>query len=79
VPAQSVSPAWQESAQLPPEQAKPAAQAVAQVPQWSRSVDRSAQTPPQLDSLVGQAVTLVVEPLQANCKAMTVTRAMRFI
>jgi hypothetical protein len=79
VPAQSVSPAWHESAQLPPVQVKPAGQAVAQAPQWSRSVERSAQIPPQLDSLVGQAVTLAVEPLQAICKAMTETRTMRFM
>jgi hypothetical protein len=66
VPLQLVNPAWQERAQVPPVQAKPAAQAVAQVPQWSRSVDRSAQVPPQSDSLAGQEGALAVELLQAS-------------
>src|SRR5690242_5767412 len=46
-PLQSVSDAWQESAQDPPEQTSPGAHTVAQSPQWPMSVWRLVHVPLQ--------------------------------
>ena len=51
-PEQLVSPVWHDSAHLPDEQTWPEVQAVAQVPQFFRSLSRLTQVPEQLVSPV---------------------------
>ena len=56
-PAQSLSPAPQETTHMPLEQTWPIAQALPQAPQWARSLEVSRHEPPQSLCPTPQEVT----------------------